>query len=151
MRPSRLLPKILLFSGFLALFLLLKFQTEVKNFTSLQIEKIKTHRDNFFARANPEIAKRERTPFTTVKESQLEVGVGEPFSNFTTEEWDEFWEIVYGLYPRGEPEKPGLPNRMRQLSQEEMISELSSRYPQPFARFSQRQWEIFFGIILKDE
>jgi hypothetical protein len=140
-----ILPKILLVIGFLALFLIIKYQNSIKDLWLFNLEKLKIHLDNFL---NPQIER--RRPITLLdREDELRLYIGEPFRNFTPEDWDWFWDIVYGVFPEGEPQKKGLPKGMRQLNFNEISSKLMSRYPQPFTYFKKEHWNIFFGIIFK--
>lgn len=140
----------MLIFGFLALFLIIAFQGVIRNFISLNQQKLKIHKDNFFVYSNEEVIKRPR-PLTTAKvDSALEVYIGRPFVNFSEEEWEEFWKIIYGVYPKDEPERPGLPRKLRQLTEEEIASELIARYPQPFRNFREEHWNEFFKIIRGD-
>jgi hypothetical protein len=148
MRSKRSLPKTLLSLGFFVLFLLIIFGGFIRKVFNFQLEKIKIYTDNFFAAGNLEVMKRPR-PITTVKkETDLEVYLSSMFGTLTQEEWDGIWNIVYGLFPRGKPAQPGLPYKMRQLTQEEIISELTSQYPRYFSRFTKDHWKAFFEIIL---
>lgn len=149
MRSKQPLPKTLLPIGFLALCLLIIFSGFVKKVFNFQLEKVKTYRDNFFAAGNPEVMRRPRPVATVKKETDLEIYLGQMFSTLSQEEWDGIWNIVYGLFPRGEPHQPGLPYKMRQLTEEEIISELTSQYPKYFLSFRKEHWKAFFAIILE--
>ncbi|MDD5247258.1 MAG: hypothetical protein PHS09_07695 [Candidatus Omnitrophica bacterium] len=149
MRSDKGNARVFLVLGFLALILVILFQNQIKKFVSFQENKLKTYHDNFFAGNDPEIAKR-RVPLSAAKEeSDLEVVFGEPFASFSRQDWDEFWNVIYGLYQIEEPLEQGLPNRMRQLTYAEIAAELARRYPQPFSYFGQQQWEAFFSIAVR--
>ena len=147
MRPEEVFPKILLFLGSLTLLLSFTFRNQLKHARDFNLEKIKTYRENFFASSNLQVLTRQRPISTALIESRLEVSFGQPFRSFNQEDWNGLWEIVYGLYPKGEPKEAGLPNTMRQLTEEEIISELRRRYPEPFVRFNKDYWTAFFYII----
>jgi hypothetical protein len=151
MLSERNRPKLFLKLGFLLLFLLILFAKPIRKFTDFQFQKLEVYKTNLFAPANPEVVRRRKPISTALEESNLEVAFGEPFSNFSLEEWDDFWEVIYGLYPKGEPEKPGLPRRLRQLTTGEIISELIARYPQIFRYFRESDWEAFFSAIERRE
>jgi hypothetical protein len=55
---------------------------------------------------------------------------------------------MYGVYPK-EPSGKGLPNRMRQLNEEELARELVKRFPEPFEFFQPSHWKLFFDIVFK--
>jgi hypothetical protein len=147
MQPDRLSPKIFLSIGFFFLILILAFHSQIKEGIDFELEKLSTYKYNFFASNNPEVMKRPRPISTTAKESQIEMFAGKPFSEFEGEDWIKFWEVIYGVYPKQEPEKPGLPMKMRQLTESEIASELITLYPRPFRNFSDQDWNNFFRII----
>ena len=148
MPPEKEFSRIYLFLGFAALASLLIFFKPITEYRSFLLQKVRIYRDNFFASGDPKVLKRARPITCTKKESELIVSFGQPLAAFTDEEWNKLWEIIYGVYPRQEPEHPSLPYRMRQLTDSEIVSELIKLYPQPFAGFSRRHWNIFFSIIL---
>lgn len=147
MQPSRLEPKIFLSAGFFLLILIIAFHPQIKGKIDFELEKIAIYKYNFFAGDNPEIMKRLRPVSTTAKESQIELYAGRPFSEFEGEDWIKFWEVIYGVFPLQEPEKLGLPMKMRQLTEQEIVSQLVELYPRPFRNFSSDDWNSFFGII----
>lgn len=148
MRSKRILPKILLIAGFLALYLILKYQTSIKEFCSFNLEKLKIHFDNFFFAAGSGLER--HRPFSLIeKETELKLYIGQPFINFDQDDWREFWNLIYGVFPEGIAEKPGLPKRVRQLTTDEITFELMSLYPNPLSYFKEEHWKTFFNIILK--
>ena len=148
MRFKRILPKILLIAGFLALYLILKYQTSIKEFWSFNLEKIKIYFDNFFS-AQGSGLERHRPLSLIEKETELKLYVGQPFIDFSQKDWREFWNLIYGVFPEKTPEKPGLPKRVRQLTTDETAFELMSLYPNPFSYFKEEHWRIIFSIILR--
>ena len=148
MQFSRLLPKILLLLGFIALILLYHYQNYLKEAKNFQLKKLETYSDNFFAEGDPEVVKRVRPVSSAYKEGELIATFGRPFSDFADEDWNSFWDVIYKLYPIVEPESPGLPNRVRQFSEGEIVSELSNRYQAPFTNFTKDHWDMFFNIII---
>jgi hypothetical protein len=146
MLANRLLPKLLLIAGTLSLLLIIKLQGPIKSFLGFNLEKARIRTDNFFFEGGPQ-QERQR-PFSLMeRETELKLYIGEPFRGFNTEDWKEFWQIIYGGYPIENPGKGGLPNKMRQLSQEEIASILIRKYPQPFSDFGQNHWKLFFDIL----
>lgn len=145
MPVKRALPGVLLFIGFLALFALIAYREQVKEFLSFNLRKAKIHTDNFSyeSGSNP---RRHRPLSTLEKETELALYVGEPFRSFGKKDWQEFWGLVYDAHPLDRTEQPGLPQRVRQMEPDEIAGELTQRYPQPFAYFSQENWRIFFSI-----
>jgi hypothetical protein len=148
MPPEKEFSRIYLFLGFAALALLLIFFKPITEYRSFLLQKAGIYRDNFFASGDPKILTRRRPVSCAAQEGELIARIRQPFTGFTNEQWDKFWEIIYGVYPRQEPEGPGLPYRMRQLTYAEIASELIKLYPQPFANFSRQHWNNFFSIIL---
>ena len=141
---KKILPKLVLTCGFLALFTIIIYRAALKDKWRFNLERIKIYFDNFFYQG-------ERHPPLSLlqKETELKLYVGEPFRDFDQEQWKQFWGIVYGASAEEPPEKEGLPKKMRQLTQDEVAFELMQRYPQPFANFRAEHWGIFFGIIFK--
>jgi hypothetical protein len=145
---KRLLPKIFLAIGFLALFTAVACRRQIQEFFSFNLRKVKIHTDNFFYQSNSGL-KRRKPIALLEKETELNLYVGEPFRSFNNKEWDEFWAIIYGAYPADAPEEQGLPRRVRQMGQDEIAYELARHYPEPFAYFTPDNWKAFFSIILK--
>lgn len=146
MQAKRSLPAIFIISGFILLGTIVVFQGPIKEFLSYKFEIFKITFDNFFYQGTP--GERRRAPRSLIiKQDYLKMYVGQPFRNFSDAEWKNFWKLVYGVYPKQPVEKAGLPNRMRQLTEEEIEQELMDRYPQPFANFREKHWSIFFQIL----
>lgn len=148
MPVKKIFPKILLIFGFLTLFIIIAYRASIKDKWLFNLEKLKIHADNFFFKSGPGFER--RPPISLLqKETELEVYLGEPFKSFSEKDWQEFWKIIYGAYPREIPEKKGLPKKMRQLSEDEIAYELTQLYPEPFNYFKEEHWKALFGIILK--
>ncbi|MDD2752318.1 MAG: hypothetical protein PHN59_04235 [Candidatus Omnitrophica bacterium] len=143
-----LTPKILLLVGFLALILVYSHQAYLKRTRDFNLKKLQTYSDNFFAEGDPEVIRRVRPVSSAYKEGELIATFGRPFSDFNDEAWASFWDIIYKIFPIVEPEEPGLPNKMRQLSEGEIVNELINRYQQPFSNFTKDGWNMFFDIII---
>jgi len=143
----RILTRDFLIWGFFFLFIGLFFGETIREQVAFQYKTIKTYTDNFFASRNREIVRRFRPPHPISQEVRLGSSFGAPFASFQPADWDEFWSILYGVYPRGAPEEPGLPNTMRQLSEEELKDELIDRYERPFVNFRPKHWKAFFSLV----
>jgi len=143
----RVLIRDFLLWGFFFLFIVFLFSETIREKITFQYKKIKTYTDNFSAADNPQVTRRIRPTHPVSQEMKLASSFGEPFASFTLEDWDEFWSMIYGAYPVGEPQEPGLPNTMRQLSEEELMVELVERYQKPFVNFKSRHWKGFFSIV----
>lgn len=148
MRPRRLSPRGVLFLVYFFLALILIFRKQIKDLCSFNLQKLETYKYNFFAVSNPEVMKRQRPISTDRVEAELTVSIGEPFQKFSQEEWGRFWDVIYGIYPLEKQENAALPNKMRQLTDEEIITTLISLYPRPFAFFQKENWGAFFSLIL---
>jgi hypothetical protein len=144
---SKILPKIVLVSGLALIFLILAYQSQIKDTWSVFIEKATIYFDNYFFSKGRE-PERKRPIGLLERETELALYIGEPFKEFSRDDWREFWNIIYGGFAKVDSGK-GLPNRMRQLTPDEIKYELSSRYPQPFSYFREQHWRIFFDIIEK--
>jgi hypothetical protein len=140
----RILPKILLIVGFLAIFVILKYQNAIKESWLFNLQRAKVTVENF---SNPEIIR--HRPMTLLQnETELKLYIGQPFLDFSRKDWADFWNLLYGTFPK-EPAGEGLPRRVRQLTEDEIAFELMDRYPQPFAYFQKNHWQTFFSIAFK--
>lgn len=148
MRFKKLLPRLGLIVGFLALLISMKFQNEIKDTASFFLEKIQISFDNFFyfSGSNP---KRHRPLSTLTKETELTLYIGTPFRDFKRSDWNWFWDLIYGAFPKEKPDKEGLPLKLRQLDSDEIALKLIKRYPEVFANFKENHWRMFFYEILK--
>lgn len=144
----RIIPKALLLSGFLALFLVVKYQQTLKDFWGFAVETAEAHFNNLFYQADSQ-TDRHRPVSLIEAETELKLYIGEPFRSFNQRDWDGFWRLIYAGFPRGAPPREGLPNKMRQLTLDEIASELMARYPEPFTYFKDEHWKMFFGTVLK--
>jgi len=143
---KRLLPKVFLIIGFLSIFLLIKYQGSIKDLWLHHAERFKIYYDNFFFQFSQDLER--RRPVTLVeREEELKAYIGEPFISFTHSDWNKFWNLIYSGFPKVDPQRPDLPKKMRQLSEDEIADELMSLYPQPFAFFKDSHWRILFSII----
>jgi len=148
MSAKKILPKIFLFLGFLALFIIVRYRVFLRERLLFEFERAKIHIDNFFFETGPGVTRKK--PLSLLeREAELKLYVAEPFRSFSDNDWREFWDIIYLPQPIERLEKKGLPNKMRQLSEDEIAFELMERYPQPFANFREEHWKMFFGIIFK--
>ncbi|MDD5409210.1 MAG: hypothetical protein PHC71_03880 [Candidatus Omnitrophica bacterium] len=148
MSSKRFLPKFLLVAGFLSLFLVIIYQNQIKDFLKLGCDRAGTYVDYASHDLNLELER--HRPLSLVKEeTELKLYIGEPFRGFSSREWADFWNIIYGIFPKTDPEEPGLVGKRRQLTEDEIISELKDKYPQPFDYFKENHWGMFFNIIFK--
>lgn len=147
--PSKsFLPKLLLVGGFLSLFLIIIYQNQIKDFLKLGCDKAGRYVDHVSYDLNLEVER--RRPLSLIKEeTELKLYIGEPFRDFGMSEWKEFWNVIYGIFSKTDPEEPGLVGKRRQLTKDEIISELKEMYPQPFDYFQENHWDMFFRIIFK--
>ncbi len=145
---KRLLPKILLAAGFLSLLFIIKYQGRIKDLLGLNLNKTGDYVDNISYDLDYK-PKRHRPVSLLVRETELKLYIGEPFRDFNKSEWEKFWNIIYGVFPKGDPEKPGLVSKKRQLTDDEITYELMKTYPQPFTYFRENHWKMFFDIISK--
>ncbi|MFA4888255.1 MAG: hypothetical protein WC628_01590 [Candidatus Omnitrophota bacterium] len=142
MRRSGILPKIFLLLALVVIVLLYNHQVEIRNILLYNTDRLKAYLD-----ADVQII-RKRPVSTLKKETELQLYIGSPFTGFTRKEWNSFWDLVYGLYLREIPERPDLPKKPRQLTEEEIIQELLPRYSDPLAYFKEEHWKAVFGVIV---
>lgn len=148
MKAKRFLAQILLVAGFVSLYFIYKYQSSIQDIWAYNRDKLKIYFDNFFFEAGAGMER--RRPLTLAeRETELKLYIGEPFRSFSRSEWGDFWNIVYGAFPKDRPEREGLPRKKRQLTQDEIAFELAADYPEPFSYFKEEHWKQFFGIIFR--
>ncbi len=69
------------------------------------------------------------------------------FNSFTRDDWQEFWDIVYGIHPLINFQNEKLPSAERNYSVMEIQRVLVKRYPEGFSGFSVEQWKLFWKEI----
>jgi len=73
------------------------------------------------------------------------------FNNLDREDWQEFWDIIYGIHPLISFKDEKFPAAERNYSIAELQRVLTRRYPEAFSAFQGEQWKMFwkevFGII----
>ena len=147
-KSKKILPKALLLAGFLVLALAIRYQNNIKELWSFNIEKLNIYFYNTFYQSNSE-PKRKPSLSLINKEAELKLYIGVPFTGFDEADWQKFWDIIYEAYPLASPEREGLPNKVRQLTEGEIKDRLASKYPTPFGYFKDNHWQTFFSIIQK--
>lgn len=86
-------------------------------------------------------------PLSTVDlEENLKLYVRNPFISFTRDDWEEFWDLLYAKVPEDES---GWPTRKSQFNREEAQIALADYYGEPFSRFTDSQWSVFWRHALK--
>jgi len=145
---KRHLPRFLLVVGFLSLSLIIIFQGPIKDFLGVNFDKAREYAGFIFYDLNFEY-KRQKPITLLKKETELRLYIGEPFRSFNRSDWENFWNIIYGIFPKTDPNQPGLVAKRRQLTEDEIAAELKKMYPQPFIYFMQDHWNMFFEVIFK--
>ncbi|MDD5561925.1 MAG: hypothetical protein PHT50_07360 [Candidatus Omnitrophica bacterium] len=144
----RFLPKFILIIGFSLLLLVIIFQPQIKDFLKLSYDKAGEYVD--YAAYDLTLEPERHRPVSLLqKETELKLYIGEPFKSFSRSDWEEFWNIIYGIFPKTDPQEPGLVSKRRQLTKDEIAYELKNMYPRPFINFQQNHWKTFFEIIFK--
>ncbi len=138
------MPKIFIVFGVVLAFMLFFAQKNLREDWDDLLDGFGINIDNFFYGLNPE---RSRPVSTLEKETSLKSYVGEPFISFSKSDWDDFWNILYGVFPRDYPDNERLPPKLRQLTTLEMEAELKKRYPSPFSYFQDSHWQQFWQIL----
>jgi hypothetical protein len=70
------------------------------------------------------------------------------FNSLNKEEWQEFWDIIYGIHPLIRFENEKLAPAKRNYSIKEIQEVLIKRYPEAFSAFGADQWKLFWKEIL---
>lgn len=132
--------------GFVGLFFLYQYRASVRERGLLTIEQLKIYWDNFLADGGTDMQR--HRPLSVVKrETELALQFGPPFRDFSPQDWKEFWNLIYGTFPRTDPEHPDLPARQRQLTNEELANALVELYPQPFSLYGEQEWQRLLGAL----
>ncbi|MFC1708786.1 hypothetical protein ACFL2J_01825 [Candidatus Omnitrophota bacterium] len=69
------------------------------------------------------------------------------FNRLSKADWQEFWDIIYGIHPLINFENKMLAPADRNLSIVEIKSVLVKRYPEIFSGFSAEHWKLFWKEI----
>ncbi|MBL7196520.1 MAG: hypothetical protein ISS47_00320 [Candidatus Omnitrophica bacterium] len=73
------------------------------------------------------------------------------FNSFDKEDWQEFWDIIYGIHPLISFESEKLSAAKRNYSIAEIQKVLIKRYPGVFSTFNREHWKLFwkeiFGVL----
>ena len=88
-----------------------------------------------------------RRPLSTMElEEYLKSNLAVPFANFSQDDWEWFWQL---LYAKVTDDSSGWPKRKVQRTRQEIQDILTDYYYQPFGFFKEEQWRIFWQDILK--
>lgn len=102
---------------------------------------INLSRKNMEVEMNPQ---RKRPRNLYARQDRLMMTFGEPFRNFSKKEWEEFWDVVFGVVvetgPQGE-------NIKRQRTHDEVESYLRYNYSRWTANYTADHWREFWNII----
>ena len=109
---------------------------------------LKTKKQNISVEINPQ----RKRPFHLIeKEVMLMEFDPETFGNFTEEDWEEFWSIIYSPVKK----KKGKFYVLSFRNREELEAKLLEKYSRPFIYFDRHYWDIFWnniiGIRFEDE
>lgn len=69
------------------------------------------------------------------------------FNKFSRDDWQEFWDVIYGIHPLIDFENKMLGSAGRNYSILEIQRVLVKRYPEAFSGFSVEQWKMFWKEI----
>ena len=82
-----------------------------------------------------------------LKEEQLKLAFSPIFSQFSRDDWQRLWHIIYGIYPEYPTVNERVPPRRTQLSIAELEEELASNFPQLFGAFTGEHWKLFWKTL----
>ncbi|MDP8260432.1 MAG: hypothetical protein P9L96_05495 [Candidatus Gygaella obscura] len=106
---------------------------------------METAKDNF----SSQFDKKRSAPITLIeKEENLKIFMGALVHNFTQEDWDNFWVIIYGMQER-ESDNPFLPKQLYQYSIQEAQDELRRMFPNSFGKLGSQHWSYVWKEIIK--
>jgi len=141
---QRLVVRLWLLLGFLATCLIFFFRANLKQDYIDLTTNLKVRRDNLIYSAFPD-----RTAFYGIenKKIELKVKLAPVFDNFTVDEWQDFWQIIYKIYPELFSQGERIPPYSTQLTIDEIKEALGMRFPYPFTYFDDGHWKQFFKIL----
>lgn len=84
-----------------------------------------------------------------IAQETLKQALKYPFADFEDEDWEYFWDLIYGVHETDDYGVNYTPKRKRQLSIEEIQEILEYDYPKVFPRFSANSWEGFWKIVFQ--
>ncbi|TAM42638.1 hypothetical protein EPN54_01025, partial [bacterium] len=99
---KRLLPKFLLVAGFLSLSLIIIFQARIKDFLGVNYDRAREYANYILYDLNFEF-KRHRPLSLLERETELKLYIGDPFRDFSRSDWEKFWNLIYGIFPKNGP------------------------------------------------
>lgn len=102
---------------------------------------IKIHIQNIKTELNPP-RRRPRNIF--LLQDRLKMTLGEPFISYSYQDWQKFWDVIYGLKEVYGPNKERI---KRQRTEGEIEDYLRYYYPQYFSQFRREHWKAFWQII----
>lgn len=137
--------KLILFLCFLGVVFIFFIQESLRTDVVDLFENIKVN----IANVEREFFPKRKRPFTiTRQQTELKLLLPDPFVNLSREDWNEFWNLIYGNSGYDIPDNPRLSYRRRQYTFKEIEQILQTRY-KVFERFQNQHWEEFWRITLK--
>ena len=109
---NRYFAKILISSLIILIVVIFLNQASIRNAFQNSSSFLETAKDNF----SSQFDKKRSAPITLIeKEENLKIFMGALVHNFTQEDWDNFWVIIYGMQER-ESDNPFLPKQLYQYA-----------------------------------
>lgn len=108
--------------------------------------QFKITKDNTRDLFSPE---RKRPYSVMVSQESLKQALPAFFGEFDEEQWQGFWNLIYGLHDTNDYNSSYSLKRKRQLSTDEIQSVLNNEYPQIFGRFDAQMWRNFWTLVFK--
>lgn len=81
------------------------------------------------------------------KETKLGNFIPQIFNNFSLDDWQDFWAVIYNPIK----EKKGSFTVKRYRTEKEIEEYFKSKYPDPFAKMQKEHWDYFWKIIFGRE
>jgi len=135
----------------LILFLGLAFIFFIRKNLSTDVRDLLTGGEITLGNIERELFPKRRRPFSVVRqETELKLLLSDPFISFSRDDWDEFWDLIYGNRGYDIPENPRLPYTHRQLTLREIEEALKGKYP-IFTQFGNMHWEEFWKVALRQK
>jgi len=143
-----MLSKVRVFIVFLAVVTVLLYFN--KNFLNSRLGSLTGFSKDFFSNFTSEFKLERSRPLSTLeREEKLKQFLPNVFGDFSEDDWNDFWKLIYGTFPEQNSANKLLPKKYRQLTLEEIEERLIDYYPDNFGRLGPEHWDYFWRGILK--
>ncbi len=142
---NRYFAKILIFVLIVVIVVIIFNQGFIRNTLQDSSSFFEKAKDNF----SSQFDKKRSAPITLIeKEENLRLFMGPLVHDFTQEDWDRFWNVIYGMQEKP-ADNPFLPKEFYQYSIEQAQDQLRRMFPGSFGRLGPEHWSYIWREIIK--